>query len=160
MFPQIQLSTEEITIQNTSVAEINISPTENDLTNNENSSSPQSLPPPPVETSSNLPPQPPFVLDSEPNRIEVPVNDDEKKNMISMEMQQISRTRVRRKAIRPNSTEANLLREFVMNHQMETLGINRSADADADAEVNTESSSNDERDDSSHPIHDEKRQKI
>ena len=97
-------------------------------------------------------------MDSEPNRIEVSINDDEKKNMISMEMQQISRTRVRRKAIRPNSTEANLLREFVMNHQMETLGINRSADADA--EVNTESSSNDERDDNSHPTHDEKRQKV
>ena len=158
MFPQIQLSTEEKTIQNISVAEVNISPTENDLTNNENSSPQSLLPPPPVETSSTLPPQPPFVLDSEPNSIEVPINDDEKKNMISMEMQQISRTRVRRKAIRPNSTEANLLREFVMNHQMETLGINRSADADA--EVNTESSSNDERDDNSHPTHDEKRQKV
>ena len=157
MFPQIRLSTEETTTQSRSVAEIIISPTEYDLTNNENSL-PPFLPPPPFETSSTLPPQPPLVLDSEPNSIEITINDDEKKNIISMEMHQISRTRVRRKAIRPNSTEANLLREFVMNHQMETLGINRSADADA--EVNTESSSNDERDDSSHPTHDEKRQKV
>ena len=133
-------------------ADVNV-PTERNFTT-ENSSTVS--PPPPIENSSTQPPQPPSVL--ERNNVEAIINDDEKKNLMSIEMQQISRTRIRRKAIRPNSTEANLLREFVMNHQMETLGLSRSEEVDADA--NTESSSTDERDDNSHPTHDEKRQKV
>jgi hypothetical protein len=111
-------------------------------TNNDNSSAP----PPP------LPP----VVEPETSNLDAIINDDEKKHLESIESRQISRTRVRRKAIRPNSTEANLLREFVMNHQMETLGITRSAEPD---EANAESSSTDERDDN-HSSHDEKRQRI
>lgn len=106
--------------------------------------------------SPTLPPPLPPVVETETSNFDAIINDDEKKHLQSNESRQISRTRVRRKAIRPNSTEANLLREFVMNHQMETLGITRSAEPD---EANAESSSIDERDDNQ-SSHDEKRQRI
>ena len=122
--------------------DLSITPPVHSNTNNNNSST---TPPPP------LPP----VFESESNNFDI-INDDEKKHLQSTETRQISRTRVRRKAIRPNSTEANLLREFVMNHQMENLGITRSAEPEANEES---SSSTDERDDN-HSSHDEKRQKI
>ena len=44
-------------------------------------------------------------------------NDDEKKRIRN------SRVRVRRKAIRPNSIEADQLREFARNHQMGSLEL-------------------------------------
>ena len=44
-------------------------------------------------------------------------NDDEKKRIRN------SRVRVRRKAIRPNSIEADQLREFAINHQMGSLEL-------------------------------------
>eukprot|EP01036_Dinobryon_divergens_P022944 gene22944-31249_t len=139
-------SNEESTLNsNAAQLDLNIAPpVYSNNTNNENSSTP---PPPPL---------PPPVVETETSNFDAIINDDEKKHLQTIESRQISRTRVRRKAIRPNSTEANLLREFVMNHQMETLGINRSAEPD---EANADSSSIDEHDDNQ-SSHDEKRQRI
>ena len=135
-------SNEESTLSSTAAQLDLIAPPVYSNTNNDNSSTP----PPP------LPP----VVETETRNFDAIINDDEKKHLQSIESRQSSRTRVRRKAIRPNSTEANLLREFVMNHQMETLGITRSAEPD---EANAESSSIDEHDDNQ-SSHDEKRQRI
>mmetsp|Transcript_13488 Transcript_13488/g.18468 ORF Transcript_13488/g.18468 Transcript_13488/m.18468 type:complete len:120 (+) Transcript_13488:75-434(+) len=63
----------------------------------------------------------------ENNTIEPPaaieVNDDAKKELTA-----IPRNRIRRKAIRPNSVEETILRDFIVNYQMENMTMDRTAE--------------------------------